>query len=52
LNGKEPILGISKDPEGDVHEAMEEIRAEMEMRQRKARAHGEAPKAHFKLGQD
>ncbi|UNI16250.1 Lysophospholipid acyltransferase [Purpureocillium takamizusanense] len=35
LTGKDPILGISKDPERDVNEAVEEIRAEVEARQRK-----------------
>lgn len=34
LTGKDPILGISKDPEEDVHEAVVELRAEMEMRRR------------------
>ncbi|KAM0372620.1 hypothetical protein ACHAPY_009644 [Fusarium culmorum] len=34
LTGKDPILGISKDPEEDVHEAVVEFRAEMEMRRR------------------
>lgn len=36
LTGKEPILGISKDLELDVTEAMAEIRAEVEARQKKA----------------
>ncbi|KAG6022072.1 hypothetical protein E4U41_002321 [Claviceps citrina] len=35
LTGKEPILGISKDPERDVTEAMEELKAEVESRQQK-----------------
>jgi len=35
LTGKDPILGISKDLERDVNEAVEEIRAEVEARQRK-----------------
>lgn len=35
LTGKEPILGISKDPERDISEAVEELRAEVESRQRK-----------------
>lgn len=35
LTGKDPILGISKDPERDVTEAMQEIRAEVEARQKK-----------------
>lgn len=35
LTGKEPILGISKDPERDISEAVEEIRAEVEARQKK-----------------
>lgn len=35
LTGKEPILGISRDPEQDISEAVEEIRAEVEARQRK-----------------
>ena len=30
MTGGQPILGISKDPEGDVTEAIEEIRAEIE----------------------
>lgn len=34
LTGGHPILGISKDPEGDVTEAIEELRAELD----KARA--------------
>lgn len=42
LTGKEPILGISKDPEGDINEAVEEIRAEVEARQKKLRADFEA----------
>ncbi|KHN97685.1 Membrane bound O-acyl transferase, MBOAT [Metarhizium album ARSEF 1941] len=36
LTGKEPILGISKDPERDVTEAVAEFRAEVEARQKKA----------------
>lgn len=36
LHGREPILGISKDPEEDISEAMKELRAEMEARQKKA----------------
>lgn len=35
LTGREPILGISTDPEGDVNEAVQEIRAELEARQTK-----------------
>lgn len=35
LTGKEPILGISKDPEYDISEAVKEIRAEVEARQNK-----------------
>ncbi|KAI5457915.1 MBOAT, membrane-bound O-acyltransferase family-domain-containing protein [Mariannaea sp. PMI_226] len=36
LTGKaEPILGISKDPEGDFDQVVQEIRAEVEARQRK-----------------
>ncbi|KYK55868.1 MBOAT family protein [Drechmeria coniospora] len=35
LTGKEPILGISRDLERDVHEAVEEIRAEVDALQRK-----------------
>ncbi|KAG5665622.1 hypothetical protein KAF25_009747 [Fusarium avenaceum] len=42
LSGKEPILGISKDPESDISEAVEEIRAEMLMRQRKAKVNIES----------
>lgn len=30
LSGGHPILGISKDPERDINEAIEEIKAEME----------------------
>lgn len=37
LTGMEPILGISKDLEQDMSEAMKEIRAEVEARQRKKR---------------
>ncbi|KAF5619417.1 mboat family [Fusarium tjaetaba] len=50
LTGKEPILGISKDIEGDFNEAVEEIKAEMEMRQRKVKAEIEAHKAKAKTG--
>lgn len=35
LTGGQPILGISKDPEGDINEAIEEIRAEVEAREKK-----------------
>ncbi|UPL03534.1 hypothetical protein LCI18_014468 [Fusarium solani-melongenae] len=42
LTGKEPILGISKDLEGDINEAVDEIRAEVEARQKKLRADFEA----------
>lgn len=35
LSGREPILGISKDIEGDINEAVLELRAEVEARQRK-----------------
>lgn len=38
LTGREPILGISKDPENDINEAVKEIRAEVEARQRKMKA--------------
>ncbi|KAH7140548.1 MBOAT, membrane-bound O-acyltransferase family-domain-containing protein [Dactylonectria macrodidyma] len=38
LTGKEPILGISKDIEGDINEAVEEIRAEVRSRQQKQKA--------------
>lgn len=38
LSGGHPILGISKDPEGDLNEAVTEIRAEVEARQRKMKA--------------
>lgn len=48
LTGREPILGISKDPEGDINEAVEEIRAEMEMRQRKTKAELEMQKSRVK----
>ncbi|PTB66592.1 MBOAT-domain-containing protein [Trichoderma citrinoviride] len=38
LSGKEPILGISKDPEGDIAEAVNEFRAEIaSMQKRKTR---------------
>lgn len=30
LTGKEPVLGISKDPQRDISEAVEELRAEMQ----------------------
>lgn len=36
LTGKEPILGISKDLESDMTQAMEEIKAEIDLRQRKS----------------
>jgi lysophospholipid acyltransferase len=36
LTGRDPILGISKDLESDVTEAMAEIRAEVEARQKKS----------------
>lgn len=35
LTGKEPILGISKDPEQDITEVMEELRGELESRPKK-----------------
>ncbi|RDA87288.1 hypothetical protein CP532_1315 [Ophiocordyceps camponoti-leonardi (nom. inval.)] len=35
LKGKEPILGISKDLEQDMNEVVQEIRAEVQARQRK-----------------
>ena len=35
LTGKEPILGISKDPEQDINDFVEEIKAEVEARQKK-----------------
>lgn len=35
LTGMEPILGISKDIEGDINEAVLELRAEVAARQRK-----------------
>ncbi|KAL6850897.1 Lysophospholipid acyltransferase [Amphichorda felina] len=35
LTGGQPILGISKDPEGDINEAIEELKAEIEAQQRK-----------------
>ncbi|KAI9147914.1 Lysophospholipid acyltransferase [Paramyrothecium foliicola] len=35
ITGKEPILGISKDPERDINEAIEEIRSEIEARESK-----------------
>ncbi|KAH6975890.1 MBOAT, membrane-bound O-acyltransferase family-domain-containing protein [Ilyonectria robusta] len=38
LTGKEPILGISKDIEDDINEAVREIRAEVEARQKKQKA--------------
>ncbi|KAI9897443.1 hypothetical protein N3K66_007299 [Trichothecium roseum] len=34
LTGKEPILGISKDPEGDINEAIEELKAEIELKEK------------------
>lgn len=33
LTGGQPILGISKDPEEDISQAMQELRAEFEARQ-------------------
>lgn len=38
LTGRDPILGISKDPENDINEAVKEFRAEVEARQRKMKA--------------
>ncbi len=35
LTGGHPILGISTDPERDINEAIEEIRAEVQAQQRK-----------------
>ncbi|KAK5997394.1 putative Xaa-Pro aminopeptidase P [Cladobotryum mycophilum] len=35
LTGKEPILGISKDPEQDINEAVGELKAELEAFQKK-----------------
>ncbi|KAH7308231.1 MBOAT, membrane-bound O-acyltransferase family-domain-containing protein [Stachybotrys elegans] len=35
LSGGQPILGISKDPEGDITEAIEEIKAEVEAKKKK-----------------
>lgn len=35
VTGGQPILGISKDPEGDINEAINEIKAEVEARERK-----------------
>ncbi|CAM1510307.1 Fc.00g006420.m01.CDS01 [Cosmosporella sp. VM-42] len=35
LTGGQPILGISKDPERDINEAVEEFRAEVERQKRK-----------------
>ncbi|KAJ0165024.1 Lysophospholipid acyltransferase [Colletotrichum tanaceti] len=35
LSGREPVLGVSADPQREIDEAMEEIKAEVEARQRK-----------------
>jgi lysophospholipid acyltransferase len=35
IGGREPILGISKDPEQDINEVIKEIRAEVEAQQKK-----------------
>lgn len=35
ITGKDPILGISKDPQRDISEAMEELRSEVEALTRK-----------------
>lgn len=37
LTGSHPILGISKDPERDISEAMEEFRTEVETLQKKTK---------------
>lgn len=41
LTGGHPILGISKDPEGDIAEAVLEIKAEVEARHRKISSRAE-----------
>jgi lysophospholipid acyltransferase len=38
ISGKDPILGISTDPEKDISEAVEELRAEVKARQKKKNA--------------
>ncbi|TDZ28746.1 Lysophospholipid acyltransferase [Colletotrichum spinosum] len=35
LSGREPVLGVSADPQREIDEAMEEIKAEVESRQRR-----------------
>ena len=35
LAGREPVMGLPPDPQADLEEAMKEVRAEMEARQRK-----------------
>jgi lysophospholipid acyltransferase len=35
LTGKDPVLGLPPDPEQDLAEAVKEVKAEMEARQRK-----------------
>ncbi|KAI6778250.1 Lysophospholipid acyltransferase [Emericellopsis cladophorae] len=37
MSGGHPILGISKDPEGDITEALGELRAEVEAREKQAK---------------
>ncbi|KAM5353757.1 hypothetical protein ACJ41O_000407 [Fusarium nematophilum] len=48
ITGKDPILGISKDPERDINEAVEELKAEVESRQKKIKAEIEAHKQKVK----
>ncbi|OLN81525.1 Lysophospholipid acyltransferase [Colletotrichum chlorophyti] len=38
LSGREPVLGVSADPQREIDEAMQEIKAEVEARQRKKAA--------------
>lgn len=38
LSGREPVLGVSADPQREIDEAMEEIKAEVEARQKRKAA--------------
>ncbi|KAF6831507.1 Lysophospholipid acyltransferase [Colletotrichum musicola] len=38
ISGREPVLGVAADPQREIDEAMEEIKAEVEARQRKKAA--------------
>jgi lysophospholipid acyltransferase len=37
MSGGQPILGISKDPEGDITEAIEELKTEVSAREKQAK---------------